>query len=130
MVDVPNTPPLPADANDEGDPYNPDKLSRVIMLLYGKMDHGGPFWCYVAIKPSKFDAFKVAEKDGKIDLYNFEDFGEVIVSAEGETPPDEVTLKVAEIYGADASTFFQPVDPIEQINQKIEDYKKEQESGE
>ena len=132
MVDVPDTPPVTPDAkDDDGDPYNPDKLSRIIMLLYGKMDHGGPFWCYVAIKPSQFEAFKKTEAEGKIDLYNFDEFGEVIVSAEGETPPDEVTVKVAEIYGADPSTFFQPVDPMEQINEKIEEYKKEQEeSGE
>ena len=131
MVEVPDTPPVTPNANEDDDPYNPDKLSRVIMLLYGKMAHGGPSWCYVAIKPSKFEAFKKAEAEGKIDLYNFDDFGEVIVSAEGETPPDEVTVKVAEIYGADPSTFFQQVDPMEQINDRIAEYKKEQEeSGE
>lgn len=124
MIDRPN---IPSASNDN--PFDPDKLSRVIMLLYGKMDNGNPFWCYTAIKPSKFEAFKIAEQQGKIDLYNFEEFGEVIVSAEGKTPPEEVTLKVAEIYGADASTFFQPIDPIAQINDKIEAYKKEQESG-
>ena len=118
MTDVttPNTP-------TSGDKYDPDALSRVIMLLYGKMDHGGPFWCYVAIKPSQFEPFKVAEKSGSIDLYNFEAFGEVIVSAEGATPPEEVTLKVAEMYGADASTFFQPIDPIAEIGKKIDEMK-------
>lgn len=99
--------------------YDPDELSRVIMLLYGEMDHGGPFWCYVAIKPTRFDAFKVAEANGSIDLYDFDEFGEVIVSAEGAQPPDEVTEKVAEIYGADASTFFQPIDPLAEIGKKI-----------
>ena len=54
--------------NTPTDKYDADTLSRVIMLLYGKMDHGGPFWCYVAIKPSMFEAFKSAEKDGSIDL--------------------------------------------------------------
>ena len=103
--------------------YDADNLSRVIMLLYGKMDHGGPFWCYVAVKPSQFEAFKTAEKGGQIDLYNFEAYGEVIVSAEGQTPPEEVTLKVAEMYGADASTFFQPIDPIAEINKKIDEMK-------
>lgn len=103
--------------------YDPDNLSRVIMLLYGQMDHGGPFWCYVAVKPSQFEAFKSAEASGKIDLYNFEAYGEVIVSAEGQTPPEEVTLKVAEMYGADPSTFFQPIDPIAEINKKIDELK-------
>lgn len=107
----------------EEDKYNPDTLSRVIMLLYGKMDHGGPFWCYVAVKPSQFEAFKAAEASGSIDLYSFDAFGEVIVSAEGSTPPEEVTLKVAEMYGADASTFFQPIDPMAEIDRKIEEIK-------
>jgi hypothetical protein len=103
--------------------YDPDNLSRVIMLLYGKMDHGGPFWCYVAIKPSQFEAFKSAEAAGSIDLYNFEAYGEVIVSAEGQTPPEDVTLKVAEMYGADPSTFFQPMDPMAEIDKKIAEMK-------
>lgn len=107
----------------ENDKYAPDNVSRVIMLLYGKMEHGGPFWCYVAVKPSQFEAFKAAEAEGSIDLYNFEPYGEVIVSAEGQTPPEDVTLKVAEMYGADASTFFQPIDPIAEISKKIEQIK-------
>ncbi len=107
----------------DNDKYAPDNVSRVIMLLYGKMDHGGPFWCYVAVKPSQFEAFKAAEAAGNIDLYNFEPYGEVIVSAEGQTPPEDVTLKVAEMYGADASTFFQPIDPIAEISKKIEQIK-------
>ena len=107
----------------DSDKYAPDNVSRVIMLLYGKMDHGGPFWCYVAVKPSQFEAFKAAEAAGSIDLYNFDPYGEVIVSAEGQTPPEDVTLKVAEMYGADASTFFQPIDPIAEIDKKIEQIK-------
>ncbi|MES2983558.1 MAG: hypothetical protein V4735_00010 [Pseudomonadota bacterium] len=107
----------------EENKYDADALSRVIMLLYGQMDHGGPFWCYVAVKPSQFDAFKAAEAGGAIDLYNFEAYGEVIVSAEGKTPPEDVTLKVAEMYGADASTFFQPIDPIAEIGRKIDQLK-------
>lgn len=114
-------------AEQPNDPYNPDALSRVIMLLYGKMDHGGPFWCYVAVKPSQFEAFKAAESKGLIDLYNFDEFGEVIVSAEGQTPPEDVTIKVAEMYGADPSTFFQPIDPIAEIGKKIEELKKQDE---
>ena len=113
----------PANTPKPADKYDADTLSRVIMLLYGKMDHGGPFWCYVAIKPSQFTAFKEAETAGSIDLYDFDSFGEVIVSAEGQTPPEEVTLKVAEMYGADASTFFQPIDPIAEIGRKIDELK-------
>lgn len=111
----------------DGDKYNPDKISRIIMLVYGVMDHGGPFWCYVAVKPSMYDAFKVAESSGSLDLYNFDEYGEVIVSAEGETPPEEVTLKVAEMYQTDPSKFFQPVDPKAVIAEKIQQMKAQEE---
>lgn len=101
------------------DKYNPDNISRIIMLVYGELDSGGPFWCYVAVKPSMYDAFKEAEGAGNLDLYNFDEFGEVVVSGEGEKPPAEVTEKVAEIYNADASSFFQPIDPQQEIADKI-----------
>jgi hypothetical protein len=99
---------------------DPDTLSRIIVLLFGRMDHGGPFWCYVAVKPSRYEAFQNEERAGTIDLYNFESFGEVVVSAEGERPPRSVTEQVAEMYGADPDSFFQPIDPMEQIGQRIE----------
>jgi hypothetical protein len=105
------------------DKYDPDNISRIIMLIYGTMEHGGPFWCYVAVKPSMYDAFKAAETAGTLDLYEFEPYGEIIVSAEGEVPPDEVTIKVAEIYGTDPSTFFQPIDPKKVIAEKIQELK-------
>jgi hypothetical protein len=111
-------------AQQAGDKYNPDALSRIIMLVYGVMDHGGPFWCYVAVKPSMYDQFKAAETGGTLDLYNFDSYGEIIVSAEGETPPEEVTLKVAEMYNTDPSKFFQPIDPKQVINEKIDELKR------
>jgi hypothetical protein len=122
-----NEPSAPSTPGGAGK-YDPDKLSRVIMLLYGKMDTGNPFWCYVAVKPSQFEAFKKAETAGKIDLYNFAEFGEVIVSAEGKTPPDDVTRKVAEMYNADPSTFFQPIDPIAEIGKKLDEMKAKDEN--
>jgi hypothetical protein len=106
------------------DKYSPDNVSRIIMLVYGKMEHGGPFWCYVAVKPSKYDEFKRAESMGTLDLYNFDGYGEIIVSAEGETPPEEVTIKVAEMYNTDASQFFQPIDPQAVIAEKIAEMKR------
>ena len=111
------------EAENASDKYDPDNISRIIMLVYGVMDHGGPFWCYVAVKPSMYDAFKDAEANGKIDLYDFDTYGEIIVSAEGETPPEEVTLKVAEMYNTDPSSFFQPMDPKKVIADKIEELK-------
>ena len=105
------------------DPYEPDNISRIIMLVYGKLESGGPFWCYCAVKPSMYDQFKADEAAGKIDLYNFDAYGEVVVSGEGERPPQEVTSKVAEMYNTDASQFFQPMDPKQEIADKIEQLK-------
>lgn len=101
---------------------NPDDVSRIIMLIYGKLEDGGPFWCYVAIKPSQFEAFKAAEAAGTINLYEFNAFGEVIVSAAGQTPPPELTRQVAEMYGADPATFFQPIDPLEAVEKKLQEW--------
>lgn len=88
---------------------NPD-LTRIIVLVYGMLETGGPFWVYVAVKPSKYQDFLKAQKEGTLDLYHFDGFGEIIVSGEGRVPPDEVTLKVAEMYQTDPSTLFKPMD--------------------
>lgn len=105
------------------DPYEPDNISRIIMLVYGKLQSGSSFWCYCAVKPSMYDAFKADEDAGKIDLYQFDPYGEVVVSGEGDRPPADVTEKVAEMYNADASTFFQPMDPKQEIANRIEQLK-------
>jgi hypothetical protein len=111
------------------DKFNPDNISRIIMLIYGTLEAGGPFWCYVAVKPSQFDAFKAAEKDGTLDLYQFDPYGEVIVSGEGARPPQDVTAKVAEMYNTDPSQFFQPIDPKAEIDSKIAQLRELDEQG-
>lgn len=115
--------------NDDAEKYNPDAISRIIMLVYGKMESGGPFWCYVAVKPSMYDAFKTAETAGTLDLYKFEPYGEIIVSGEGKTPPEEVTKKVAEMYNTDPARFFEPMDPKKVIEEKIEQLKAMDDKG-
>ena len=115
--------------NQATDKYDPDNISRIIMLVYGTMEHGGPFWCYVAVKPSMYDAFKAAEQGGTLDLYEFDPYGEIIVSAEGDVPPDEVTIKVAEMYGTDPSKFFQPIDPKAVIAEKIDELRRQEEQN-
>jgi serine/threonine protein kinase len=78
-----------------------DELKRVLMSVYGKLDSGKRFWTYVAVRPSKVEDFEVAQKSGKVDLYNFEEFGEIIVSGEGHMPPVEVVKKVAMLFQID-----------------------------
>lgn len=84
----------------------PADLTRTIVLLYGLLDSGGPFWVFAAVKPSKYQNFMDAQKEGRLDLYKFESYGEIIVSGEGKSPPDAVTLKVAEMYQTDPATLF------------------------
>lgn len=116
-------------SEQDDDRYNPDHISRIIMLVYGKLENGNPFWCYCAVKPSMFDAFKADEAAGNLNLYEFDPYGEVIVSGEGDKPPQEVTQKVAEMYNADASSFFQPIDPKKEIADKIESLKTQEAGG-
>ncbi|MDE3059775.1 MAG: hypothetical protein KGJ06_02045 [Pseudomonadota bacterium] len=75
-----------------------DALTRIIVLIYGMLESGSPFWLFAAVKPNQYQPFLAAQKDGSIDLYHFEKYGEIIVSGEGKSPPDEVTLKVAQMY--------------------------------
>jgi hypothetical protein len=88
---------------------NAEDPRRTIMLVYGMFPNGQPFWVFTAVKPNKQQAFMAAHKEGALDLYNFSEFGEIIVSGEGKSPPDEITLKVAEMYQTDPSTLFKNI---------------------
>jgi hypothetical protein len=72
--------------------------TRTIVLIYGSLDNGAPFWVYAAVRPSKYQDMLTAQKTTGLDLHHFEEYGEIIVSGEGPTPPDSVTLSVAEMY--------------------------------
>jgi hypothetical protein len=72
--------------------------TRTIVLVYGVLQSGNPFWVYAAVRPAKYQAMLASQKTGDLDLYHFEEYGEIIVSGEGKNPPDSVTLSVAEMY--------------------------------
>lgn len=101
----------------DGAPQKND-LTRIIVLVYGMLENGGPCWIFVAVRPSQYPSFLAAQKENKLDLYHFDAFGEIIVSGEGRNPPDEVTLKVAEMYQTDPATLFQPIDVEQEIEKK------------
>ncbi len=84
-----------------------DDLTRIIVLLYGMLESGGPFWLFAAVKPSRYQPMLAAQKEGGLDLYHFENYGEIIVSGEGKSPPDDITLKVAEMYQTSPETLMQ-----------------------
>ena len=81
-------------------PNNSD-LMRTIVLVYGLLENGNPFWVFVAVKPSQYQPFITAQKNGSLNLYQFAPYGEIIVSGIGKSPPDEITIKVAEMYQTD-----------------------------
>ena len=118
MVD--DTPPAKetTDQNAPGQERNPDDHSRIIVLIYGTLQNDKPFWCYVAVKPSKYKEFLEAQKEGTLKLNAFQPFGEIIIYGEGHTPPEEVTLKVAEVYQTDPNNFFKALDPEEELKKQ------------
>lgn len=92
-----------------------DLLTRIIVILYGLLESGGPCWVYAAVKPAKYQAFLKAQKDGALNIYDFGAYGEIIISGEGKSPPDEVTLKVAEMYQTSAAALSQPIDVTKEL---------------
>lgn len=91
----------------EAPPPLSNATARVIVLLYGSMANGKPFWLFAAVKPESYEDFQKAQKDNTLNFNAFEPYGEVIVAGEGQTPPPEVTLKIAEVYQTDPSKFFE-----------------------
>lgn len=83
-----------------------DALSRTIVLMYGLQHGKDPYWIYAAVKPSKYPLLLAAQKEGTLDLQQFATYGEIIVSGQGKSPPDEVTLKVAEMYQTDGGALI------------------------
>lgn len=97
---------------------NADLLTRIIVLLYAMLENGNPCWIYAAVKPSKYQAFLNAQKEGKLNVYDFAPYGEIIVSGEGKSPPDEITLKVAEMYQTDLSKNLEGTEIQEEIDKR------------
>lgn len=112
----------------ETPPPGADDLGRFIMLIYGSLESGTPFWCYAAVKPSQYKAFVAAQDGGTLDLQNFSPYGELIVAGKGEAPSDEITLKVAKAYQTDPATLFKQLEnPEAAIAEHVENLKKKKE---
>jgi hypothetical protein len=83
-----------------------DDKNRTIVLIYGILGDGQPFWLFAAVKPSQYKTFQETYREGKLDIHKFDGFGEIIVCGEGKNPPDSVVIKVAEMYQTDAATLM------------------------
>ncbi len=55
-----------------------------------------PVWAYMAIKPSMAQSFKEARDKG---IFDIEEYGTIIESGEGESPPVEVMHRMEQQYG-------------------------------
>lgn len=108
----------------------PDDVARIIMLTFGQMEQGGTYWCYVAVKPSRFEEFKAAMAAKSYNIQNFanDGYGEVIVSGDGGLPPRDVTKQVALMFNIPIRTLFDNIDPQTAIAMGIEELKKSEES--
>lgn len=77
-----------------------DQEVAIITLVQGARTDGSPFWAYVAIPPSRYEAFKKAEATG---AYRLNDYGAILRSGEGQEPPGAVRQEMMDKYGADES---------------------------
>lgn len=91
------------------------------MLAYGPMQQGGTYWCYVAVRPSRYEEFKREAASKRMNPARLADYGEVIVSGDGLLPPGEVTQTVANMFNLDPRALFAEADPLVEINKRIED---------
>ena len=103
-------------------PIGPDDFSRIVTLTYGTMDHGGPYWCYVAVKPSRYAQFQEAMNSKRYNMQQFDQdgYGEVIVSGAGVVPPKQITRQVADMFNVQIKDLFAVSDdPMPEINEQI-----------
>jgi hypothetical protein len=89
------------------------------MLVYGYIATGEQFWVYIAVPPSKLDVFNYAMSTNQLDAARLPEYGNIIVSGIGPTPPENITRKVAEMFNIDPSTLFKQVDMKAELEHKI-----------
>ena len=73
-----------------------DEEVGILTLVTGRSKDGCPYYAYALIPPSRYRAFKEAEKKGKYDLA---DYGKILTHGEGE-PSVEIQKEMKEKYGA------------------------------
>ena len=104
-----------------------DHVARLITMAFGMMSNAKPFWCFVAVKPSRFLEMQklIAAKTFDINLFVGLGMGEVVVSGEGIMPSNDVVKKVAQLFGLTVRELFKDVDADDIIAKEIERVKQE-----
>lgn len=72
-----------------------DEKARIIVLVRGELEEGGPYYAYLALMPSKADAYEKAMASGKV--VSLSEFGKVIEWGKGENPPEDVVQRMEEL---------------------------------
>ena len=62
-----------------------NKNDYIFILVKGQKTDDTDFWAYIAIHPSKYEFFKIAEASGE---YNLNEFGNIIRHGIGSEPPE------------------------------------------
>lgn len=86
--------PAPADPKRNGE-------SRVIIVICRQLERDAPSWVIAAVKPANYDECLKRYRAGALNLKDFTEFGEIVVSGPGDKPPEDTTAKVAKTYHTD-----------------------------
>ncbi|MFT5703261.1 MAG: hypothetical protein ACJAZX_000267 [Rickettsiales bacterium] len=95
----PNEPtkPTPSSLSEENSGVDPIKKSKASLIYLVKgVDDSRNAWYYVLVERLKLSLFLRALND---DIIHLEDFGEILYSAYGDEPPQEITDKLKKEYG-------------------------------
>jgi len=108
-------------SNQETPNLAPDHVARVVMLVYGLMSNSNPFWCFVAVKPTRYKELQTLVASKQFDIRNYvaDGFGEIVVSGEGVVPPANVMQTVAKMFDVPVKKFLEDVDPEDEIAKGI-----------
>tara|TARA_B100001971_G_C17959739_1_gene416808 strand:+ start:91 stop:414 length:324 start_codon:yes stop_codon:yes gene_type:complete len=91
-----------------------------IVLISGTDENSEDIWCYASIEPSKFKAFKEAEESGEFEV---EEYGEVLFTGKGTTPPPEIEQKMRDEFGADDEFEDNVGQVIKKLSREISPFK-------
>jgi len=74
-----------------------DRELGILELFTAYDSEGEAFYVYMSVLPSKYEAYLRAQKTH--DTIKFEDFGTVLASGWGKTPPEEVKREMEAKHG-------------------------------
>lgn len=106
---------------------SPDNIARSVVMVFGKLADGKPFWCFVTVKPSMRPAFNEKLKAKTLDLARYveEGLGEIVVYGETPVPPREILIDVAAMFNVPIRQLFADFDLDAEIAKEVARLKKE-----